>query len=110
MFGFNRPTARDIDARQLHSALKQGDIMLIDVREANEHSAERIDGAVNLPLSQFDPNALPEAGGKTVVLHCAGGVRSAKALDICRRHGVETGGHLAGGLAAWKAAGLPTVR
>lgn len=110
MFAFNRSAARDIDAGQLQTALQRGDIVLVDVREPDEHRAERINGAVSLPLSQFDPKALPPASGKTVVLHCAGGVRSAKALDICRRHGVEVGGHLAGGLNAWKAAGLPTVR
>ncbi|HWU49078.1 MAG TPA: rhodanese-like domain-containing protein [Asticcacaulis sp.] len=102
--------ARHIDAGQLHDGLKRGNIALVDVRESEEHQAERIEGAVNLPLSRFDPKALPTIQGQAIVLHCAGGVRSAKALNICHQSGVEVRGHLTGGINAWKAAGLPTVR
>lgn len=79
------------------------------MRERDEHRAERIEGTINMPLSQFDPTALA-ADGKPVVLHCQGGVRSAKALEACRRTGVDVRHHLQGGINAWKAAGLPTVR
>lgn len=106
----NPIAVHDLDARQLHNALKSGEIVLVDVREPDEHRAERIEGAMNLPLSRFDPATLPEVRERSIVLHCAGGVRSAKALDLCRRQGFEVRGHLAGGLNAWKAAGLPTVR
>ena len=85
------------------------DPLLIDVREPDEFAAERIDGALNLPLSAFDPSALPDAGGRTIVLQCAGGKRSAMALDRCRKAQESIDTHLAGGIAAWKAAGLPTV-
>lgn len=107
---FASSTAQHIDAGQLHDGLKRGDVVLVDVREPDEHRAERIEGAINLPLSCFDPKTLPAVRGQTIVLHCAGGVRSAKALDICRQRGVEIRGHLSGGINAWKAAGLPTVR
>lgn len=110
MFGISPSPAHTFDADQLHTALKRSDLLLVDVRERDEHGTERIDGAVNMPLSQFDPHALPVAAGKTVVLHCQGGVRSAKALDACRRAGVDVRHHLQGGINAWKAAGLPTVR
>ena len=110
MSTFASSAAPHLDAGQLHDGLKRGDIVLVDVREPREHQAERIEGAVNLPLSRFDPKALPAVQGQAVVLHCAGGVRSAKALDACRQHGVEVRGHLTGGINAWKAAGLPTVR
>jgi rhodanese-related sulfurtransferase len=106
---FGAPKIQDLTPQQVKAALDAQEILLIDVREPAEFAAEKIAGAVNVPLSTFDPAALPDAAGKTVVLQCAGGKRSAMAVDKCRtaNQAIET--HLAGGLAAWKAAGLPTV-
>ena len=106
---FGAPKTKDLTPQQVKAALDAQQILLIDVREPAEFAAERIDGALNVPLSTFDPSALPAAGGKTVVLQCAGGKRSAMAVDQCRQAGEAIETHLAGGLAAWKAAGLPTV-
>jgi rhodanese-related sulfurtransferase len=106
---FDTPTTKDLTPQQVKAALDAREIVLIDVREPAEFAAERIPGAINFPLSSFVPAALPSADGKTIVLQCAGGKRSAMAVDRCRKadQAVET--HLAGGLMAWKAAGLPTI-
>ena len=106
---FGAPKTTDLTPRQVKAGLDAREILLIDVREPDEFAAERIDGALNLPLSAFDPSALPDAGGRTIVLQCAGGKRSAMALDRCRKAQESIDTHLAGGIAAWKAAGLPTV-
>lgn len=106
---FGAPKTKDLTPAQVKAALDAGEILLIDVREPDEFAAEKIAGAVNIPLSRFDPAALPKAAGKTVVLQCAGGKRSAMAVDKCRKANQAIETHLAGGLAAWKAAGLPTV-
>lgn len=107
MFGARK--TKDLSAQDVKAALETGKILLIDVREPDEFAAERIEGAVNVPLSRFDPNALPDAGGKTVVLQCAGGKRSGMAVEKCCAAGKLIDTHLAGGIAAWKASGLPTV-
>jgi rhodanese-related sulfurtransferase len=106
---FGAPKTTDLTPAQVKAALDAQQILLIDVREPDEFAAEKIAGAVNIPLSTFDPTALPEAAGKTIVLQCAGGKRSAMAVDKCRKANQAIETHLAGGLAAWKAAGLPTV-
>ena len=106
---FGAPKTKDLTPQQVKAALDAGQILLIDVREPEEFAAERIAGAVNAPLSRLSPAALPKADGKTVVLQCAGGKRSAMAVDQCRKAGELIETHLAGGLAAWKAAGLPTI-
>ena len=103
------PKTKDLTPQQVKAALDAHQILLIDVREPDEFAAEKIGGALNVPLSTFNPAALPDAGGKTVVLQCAGGKRSAMAVDRCRKANQAVETHLAGGLAAWKAAGLPTV-
>ena len=106
---FGAPKTKDLTPQDVRAGLEARNIVLIDVREPAEFAAEKIAGALNVPLSTFNPAALPDAGGKTIVLQCAGGKRSAMAVDQCRKAGQAIETHLAGGLAAWKAAGLPTV-
>lgn len=107
MFGRTRTT--DLTAQQVKSALDAGQILLIDVREPAEFAVERIPGALNLPLSTFDAAALPRAGDRTIVFQCAGGKRSAMAVERARKAGHAVDAHLAGGLMAWKSQGLPTT-
>ena len=106
---FSAHKAKDLTPHEVKAAHDARDILLIDVREPAEFAAERIPGAVNVPLSTFDAAALPDPAGKRVVFQCAGGKRSAAAVDACGKAGKGHDAHLAGGIAAWKAAGLPTV-
>ncbi|HAF79471.1 MAG TPA: sulfurtransferase [Brevundimonas sp.] len=111
MFGSGKSAKhREIGPAELKALLDQGEALVIDVREPGEFAAEHIAGAVNLPLSSFDPARLPAADGKTVILQCAGGKRSGMALDRCAKAQAAIDTHLAGGLGAWKSAGLPVER
>ena len=102
-------SVRDLTPKDVQTKLKADEITLIDVREPDEYAAERIHGALLFPLSTFDPHALPHDDGKPIVFHCGSGIRSVKAIDKCRAVGLPHDSHLAGGLRAWKAAGLPTM-
>jgi rhodanese-related sulfurtransferase len=109
MYGlFGGGEVRDLTPEEVASGIKSGEILLVDVREPNETAVERIPGAVLLPLSTFDPTDLPDAGGRALVFSCASGIRSVKAAEIAQAAGLPHNAHLAGGLKAWKAAGLPT--
>ena len=107
---FSMFTVKNLSPSQVKAGLDAGDILLVDVREVDEHKAERIKGAINVPLSKLETAKLPEADGKTLVMHCQGGIRSAKAVTLCRKRGLMVDHHLAGGIGAWKASGLPTTR
>ncbi|MFN3167914.1 MAG: rhodanese-like domain-containing protein [Phycisphaeraceae bacterium] len=99
----------DLDPAALKQWLNAGDTVLIDVREPFEHNSERIEGAVTVPLGTLDPQALRgQYPGKRLVFHCAGGKRSAKAADQFAQGPADRVFHLAGGIEAWKRAGLPT--
>ena len=106
MFG---PKTQDLTPAEVKAALDAHEILLIDVREPGEFGAERIHGALNFPLSTFDPVALPDAGGRRVVFQCGSGKRSATAIGRCQKAGRAHETHLDGGILAWKAAGLPLV-
>ena len=49
-------------------AVDGGHVLVVDVREPREFAAGRIPGAVNMPMSRFDPQELPS--GRPVVLIC----------------------------------------
>lgn len=100
---------REIDAHTLSEMSQRGEAVIVDVRMPEEYAVERIPGALLMPLATFEPTALP-TGGKTVVLHCAAGRRSAMAAGKVLENGASEACHLKGGLAAWKAVGLPTIR
>lgn len=79
--------------------------VLVDVREADEHAREHIPGAVLMPLSAWDEGQLE---GEAVIFHCRSGARTAGAADrLAQKAGRCESYVVAGGLEAWKAAGLP---
>lgn len=100
---------QDLSPTDVHALIARGEAVVIDVREPAEFAAERIHGALNFPLSTFDPAALPEAGHRRIVLQCGTGKRSAMAVERCQAKGLAVDSHLAGGIMAWRGAGLPTV-
>jgi rhodanese-related sulfurtransferase len=99
----------DATPEQVHAWLAAGEILLVDVREANEYAFERIHGALLYPLSTFDPQALPTEG-RRLVLQCGSGKRSLMAAHKMQTAGHDNLTHLAGGIQAWKATGLPVIR
>ena len=109
MFGlFGRNEVRNLSAEEVAADLAADRVMLVDVREPNETARERIPGAVLMPLSVFEPAELPDPAGREVVFSCASGIRSVKAAEIALAAGLPYRSHLAGGIKAWKSAGLPT--
>jgi rhodanese-related sulfurtransferase len=101
-------SVRDLTAEEVAAELAADRILLVDVREPRETAVERIPGSVLMPLSAFDPADIPDPGGRDVVFSCATGRRSIRASEIAQAAGLPYRSHLAGGIVAWKAAGLPT--
>ena len=83
-------------------------ILLVDVREPNETEVERYPEAFYLPMSEFDPAAIPDPQGRQVVFACRSGNRSVTASLLAQAAGLPYDAHLAGGIKAWKELGLPT--
>jgi rhodanese-related sulfurtransferase len=108
MMSEQNPNVRDLTAAEVAQALEEDRIVLVDVREPNETALERIPGTVLVPLSAFDPASIPVPAGREVVFTCRSGRRSVTASLAAQEQGFAYGAHLAGGILAWKAAGLPT--
>jgi rhodanese-related sulfurtransferase len=95
----------DLDREAIKQGLREGSILLVDVREPHEFAAGHIPGAVSHPLSSFDPSSLPE--GKRIIFSCAAGVRSVRAIEFAQASGRDIREHYKGGFKDWAAAGEP---
>jgi rhodanese-related sulfurtransferase len=98
----------DLTPEDVARGIADGRYLLVDVREPNEVAVEAYPDAVVVPLSSFDPQDIPDPGGKQVVFACRSGKRSVTASLAAQAGGLAYDKHLAGGMLGWKAAGLPT--
>ncbi|HWN78843.1 MAG TPA: rhodanese-like domain-containing protein [Bradyrhizobium sp.] len=99
---------RDLAPEDVAKGVAEGRYLLVDVREPNEVVVEAYPDAVVVPLSSFDPQDIPDPDGRQVVFACRSGKRSVTASLAAQAAGLAHDKHLAGGMLAWKAAGLPT--
>ena len=105
---FSTFRVHDLTADDVARGIADNSMMLVDVREPNETAVEGFPDAVLVPLSTFDPTAIPNPEGKQVVFACRSGRRSVTASKAAQAAGLPYDAHLAGGLLAWKAGGHPT--
>ncbi len=97
----------DLDIDDVKRGLADGSLLLIDVRETDEYRAGHIPGSVSVPLSTFDPDALPEAGERRVVFSCNSGGRTLRAIAAAQAAGLGLNEHYKGSYKDWVAHGEP---
>jgi len=90
--------------------INQKDAVMIDVREPGEFAQAHILNARNVPLGEIEARIkeLERFKEKPVIVSCATGNRAGSAASVLRKHGFTNVVNLAGGIAAWQQAGLPT--
>lgn len=100
--GARRPTVSVGELAGLLARREEGAaaFVLLDVREAGELEVASIPGAEHLPVGRVRAgDAVPGEGGR-VYVYCKVGGRSAEAVDLLRRRGVDAV-DVAGGVLAW---------
>ena len=108
----------NLTPQKAHEELSAGNIVLIDVREADEYSHGYIQGAVHASRGMLEfyadaslPYHKPEFDkSKRLILYCASGGRSALAVQTLEDMGYTNVAHIDGGFKAWQAANLPFVK
>lgn len=104
-----RPAYRDIPPVAALAA--RGNARLIDVREASELSADGfIEGVEHVPLGTVAEAARQWNKDDELVIICRSGGRSAGAAAALCAMGFHRVSNMAGGMTAYKAAGLPVSR
>jgi Dinucleotide-utilizing enzymes involved in molybdopterin and thiamine biosynthesis family 2 len=114
--GLNQPvvatdTLEEITATELDNLIKTGQpIQIIDVREPFEYEIANIPNTKLIPLGQVVGRANEIANDVTTIVHCKGGVRSAKAIDNLKAAGFAGRLiNLKGGIGAWSDQVDPSV-
>lgn len=106
-----RHQLQGVTAEELRVQLEKGDVLLLDVRPAEEYDAGHLPGAISAPLDEL-PQTLDEIPpGKTVVAYCRGPYCdfADDALALLNAHGYEAF-RLEEGVAEWRVAGFPISR
>ncbi len=85
--------------------------VVIDVCDPAEYAAGHVAGAKSIPLAELEAKLPGVVKNKAlpVILVCASGMRSARAVGIAKKLGYEHAHSLGGGLKAWRDANLPVA-
>ncbi|MCY2959512.1 MAG: rhodanese-like domain-containing protein [Planctomycetota bacterium] len=100
---FRRHTCEEL-AAQLSGADAP---LVLDVRLPGERASKRIAKSAFVPLDELEARAREIPKDRRVVIHCAGGYRSAIAASLLMRAGHERVEDLIGGIGAWETARQP---
>ena len=95
-------------AEQRENGEQAPDVALVDVREKHEWNEGHIPGAIHVPRGFLElqiEEAVPDKD-QTVVLYCAGGVRSLMAGKTLQQMGYRNVISMAGGFGQWKGSGF----
>jgi rhodanese-related sulfurtransferase len=99
-----------VDAKRLAQRVRAGEVMILDVRPAEEYRAGHIAGAVSVPLGELKRRWKTLPKGRDIVAYCRGPycVLAPQAVELLRRRGRRAFA-LGDGVAEWRARGLPVV-
>ena len=86
--------------------------LVIDVCGADEFAAGHVKGALHVPLNELETRLESVAKNKSqpLIMVCASGMRSKRAVAVAKKLGYEQAHSLSGGLKAWKEANLPVEK
>ncbi|HEX5726452.1 MAG TPA: rhodanese-like domain-containing protein, partial [Longimicrobiaceae bacterium] len=97
----------EVTPGELETLRLTGAVEVIDVRNASEHEAGHLPGALNLPLGRLAERLDAVPRHRPLVVHCQGGSRAWVAAALLKARGFADVRHLAGDYAAWAGEGRP---
>ena len=102
-----------ITVQEAVNKIKNGDAVLIDVREPDEFKSEHIAYALSVPLSSLEGGfqMLDIPKNKSILFQCLKGSRGQMACERIQGLGSceNTIMNIEGGIEAWKEAGMPVI-
>jgi len=106
------PMIPEVMAAEVKAALDRGeDLLLLDVRQPEEHALAQIEGARLLPLGSLEERIgeLAAWRDRRIVVTCHHGMRSLQAAQALRQRGFRRVESLGGGIEAWSLTVDPSV-
>ncbi|MFI4881044.1 MAG: rhodanese-like domain-containing protein [Phycisphaerales bacterium JB064] len=91
----------EVDAAEASRLIDEDKVRVLDVRRATEYAAGHIEGAKNIAHTRLASRLDETPNNGKLLVHCQGGVRSARACGYLQRLGYDCI-NLKGGYAAWQ--------
>ena len=103
-----RDELEPVTAKELRTRLREGSVVLLDVRPEDEYGLGHLPGALNIPLRELEQRLADLPRKHEIVAYCRGPycVLSFEAVAALRAHGFKVR-RFEAGFPEWKAAGLP---
>lgn len=104
-----RPGGNSVSPVAATLLINREDAHIVDVRDVGEFSDGHLPEAKNIPAGKLTEriSELEKFKDKPIILCCASGIRSNKALGELKKQGFEKLYNLEGGVDAWVGAGYP---
>jgi rhodanese-related sulfurtransferase len=101
--------AGSLNANEAVQLINREKATVVDVCSPGEFAAGHVAGAKNVPLGELEAKlpGLVKNKATPVILVCASGMRSRRAVSIAKKLGYENSHSLSGGMGAWRSASLP---
>lgn len=106
-YGPGLVTVPEVDVAAARSMVDSGTPVL-DVRRATEFAEGHLPDAVNVAHTRLASRLNEVPAGDRLLVNCKSGARSARAVSLLRRRGVDAV-NLRGGFLAWEGAGAPVA-
>lgn len=103
----NRASGPALSTLQATQLINSRNAVIIDVRTAEEFATGSLPGARNVSVDKFDEKMRDVKKDKPVIVVCATSSRASRAAAQLRAKGYGEVYVLAGGVSAWREAGLP---
>ena len=104
--------ADSVSANEAVQLMNRDKAVVVDVCSPEEYAGGHITGAKSVPLGDLEQKLGGVAKNKAspLVMVCASGMRSRRAVAVAKKLGYEKVYTLAGGMGAWRSANLPVQK
>ena len=106
-----RTKANIVEIPPAEAETQLGRATFLDVREQDEHDAGTVPGAIHIPRGFLESQVESKVSDRDaeLIVYCAGGVRSAFAVETLQQLGYTRAVSMAGGFGQWKSEDRPWI-
>lgn len=110
--GLSGSSADALSPAQAVQLMNHEKAVVVDVCEPAEFSGGHVGGARNVPLASLDKQLEATVKDKNlpVIMVCASGMRSKRAVATAKKMGYARAYSLTGGMGAWRSANMPVSK
>ncbi len=102
--------AKELSPQAAVNLINHENATVIDLRDADTFTKGHIIDAIRVSAEDFNQQRMAKYKEKPIILVCAKGLQTAQLATKLKQQGFTQAMVLAGGMAAWQAADLPTIK